>query len=66
MNREEIVCGLNAEMESLIRLRRHGLEGTRGYQERRARMKTDLLLNNIDITKELDPSLLILYRRYLE
>ncbi len=66
MNRDEHLHELSQEIEALIRLHYHGLYYTRGYQDRKARMKDFVRTHDIDMQSVLDPDSLLLYKRYLE
>lgn len=66
MNREEVLQRVQKEAEILIRLHRHGLYHTEGYQERKRRIKEYISLHQIDMKNTLDPISRILYQRYIE
>ena len=63
MNRE--MRTLHEEMETLIRLHRHGLFNTPGYIDRKKEIKEFIRENRINL-EDLEPLTLILYRRYFE
>ena len=56
---------LQSETDALIRLHRHGLCQTEGYQTRRRKMLEYIQKNKIDLQKELSPVAFILYRKYI-
>ena len=56
---------LQSETDALIRLHRHGLCQTEGYQTRRRNMLEYIRKNQIDLQKELSPVAFILYRKYI-
>jgi len=56
---------LREEIETVIRLHRHGLYHTQAYQDRKRRVLDYVRENEIRV-EDLDPVTLILYRRYFE
>ena len=66
MDRSMTVQELHGEVNALITLHQKGLYNTRGYQERKQRIKEFIHRNKIDLRAELDPVSFILYRRYID
>ena len=67
MERETVVRDLHEQIEHLAMLHiRHGLYHSEGFRLRREKIKHIITENNIDIRKELDPMVGLLYRRYFD
>lgn len=66
MDRSMTVQELHGEVHALITLHQKGLYSSRGYQERKRKIKEFIQRNKIDLRAELDPISLILYRRYID
>ena len=67
MEREEIIRDLHGQIENLARLHvRHGLHESEGFREHRERIRETISENKIDVRRELDPMVGLLYRRYFE
>ena len=67
MEREEIIKDLHMQIESMARLHvRHGLYDSEGFRRRREHVRKLIRDNNVDIRKELDPMVGLLYRRYFD
>ena len=65
MERQAAITSLHKEVETLIRLHRHGLYDTSGYRARKKRIEKMIAECQIDVKKDLDPLTLILYHRYI-
>lgn len=67
MEREEIVRDLHGQIESLARLHiLHGLHHSAGFAQHRERIMQTVSRHSIDTRRELDPMVLLLYRRYCD
>ena len=67
MKREEAIRELHGQIESLARLHiRHGLYQSEGFQKRREAIRKLIREHNVDVRKELDPMVGLLYRRYFD
>lgn len=67
MEREEIIRDLHGQIESLARLHiHHGLQQSEGFQRHRERIKRIIGENQVDVRRELDPMVGLLYRRYFD
>ena len=66
MDRSMTVQDLHVEVDALIRLHHKGLYNSRGYQDRKRRMKEFIHRNEIDLRAELDPISFVLYQRYID
>ena len=77
MEREEIIQDLHVQIpsasgammgiESMARLHvRHGLYHSEGFRKRREHVRKMIREHNVDVRKELDPMVGLLYRRYFD
>ena len=67
MERKEIIRDLHGQIENLARLHvRHGLHDSEGFQKHRERIRETISENKIDVRRELDPMVGLLYRRYFD
>lgn len=67
MEREEIIRDLHGQIENLARLHvHHGLHRSEGFQRYRERITETISKHKIDVRKELDPMVGLLYRRYFD
>ena len=67
MDRELIIRNLHGQIEGLASLHiRHGMQHSEGFQRRRERIRQIISENGIDVRRELDPMIVLLYRRYFE
>ncbi|MGX8693148.1 MAG: hypothetical protein ACSW8E_05250 [Clostridia bacterium] len=67
MERENAIRELQEQIESMARLHvRHGLYHSEGFQRRREQVKKLIREHGIDVKKELDPMVGLLYRRYFD
>ena len=65
MEREEVIQDLHRQIESLARLHIHrGLYNTEGYIRSRDRIRQTISEYSIDVRRELDPVVGLLYHRY--
>ena len=67
MERELVIRDLHEQIENLARLHiRHGLHQSEGFRAHRERIRKYISEHNIDVRKELDPMVGLLYRRYFD
>ncbi len=67
MERETVIRDLNEQIENLVRLHiRHGLYHSEGFRLHRERIRKYITEHDIDVRKELDPMVGLLYRRYFD
>ena len=67
MKREEAIRELHEQIESLARLHiRHGLHQSEGFQKHREAIGRIIREHKVDVRKELDPMVGLLYRRYFD
>lgn len=67
MDREEKIRELNDQIVNLARLHvRHGLYDSEGFRRHRENIKNMILEHKVDVRKELDPMVGLLYRRYFD
>lgn len=67
MEREAVIRDLHEQIENLARLHiRHGLYHSEGFRLRREHVRRIIAEHNIDVRKELDPMVGLLYRRYFD
>ena len=67
MKREEAIRELHDLIESMARLHvRHGLYHSAGFQKSRETIRKIVQEHNVDVRKELDPMVGLLYRRYFD
>ena len=67
MEREEVIRELSKEIESMARLHiRHGLYHSEGFRQRKEHIRDKIREQKIDVRKELDPMVGLLYRRYYD
>ncbi len=67
MERENAIRELQAQIESMARLHvRHGLYDSEGFRKHRELVKKIIREHNVDVRKELDPMVGLLYRRYFD
>ena len=67
MERELVIRDLHEQIENLARLHiRHGLYHSEGFRLHREHIRSFIAEHNIDVRKELDPMVGLLYRRYVD
>ena len=67
MEREEVIRELSNEIESMARMHiRHGLYHSEGLRQRTEHLRDMIREHKIDVRKELDPMVGLLYRRYYD
>ena len=67
MERELVIRDLHEQIENLARLHiRHGLYHSEGFRLHREHIRSFIAEYNIDVRKELDPMVGLLYRRYFD
>ena len=67
MERELVIRDLHEQIENLARLHiRHGLYHSEGFRLHREPVRGFIAEHNIDVRKELDPMVGLLYRRYFD
>ena len=67
MERELVIRELNEQIESLAKLHiRHGLYHSEGFRAHKARVRAMITEHKVDVRKELDPEVGLLYRRYFD
>ena len=67
MERELVIRDLHEQIENLARLHiRHGLYHSEGFHRHRERIRKYISEHDIDVRKELDPLVGLLYRRYFD
>lgn len=67
MERENVIRELHEQIEDLARLHiRHGLYHSEGFRMRREHVRSIVREHSIDVRKELDPMVRLLYRRYFD
>ena len=58
---------LHQQIENLARLHiQHGLYHSEGFRMQKERVRNTIRENNVNVRKELDPQINLLYRRYFE
>ena len=67
MERDTVIRDLNEQIETLARLHiRHGLYHSEGFRRRREHIRKLIAAYDVDVRKELDPMVSLLYRRYFD
>ena len=67
MERELVIRDLHEQIENLARLHiRHGLSHSEVFRLHREHIRSFIAEHNIDVRKELDPMVGLLYRRYFD
>ena len=67
MERELVIRELNEQIESLAKLHiRHGLYHSEGFRAHKERVRVMITEHKVDVRKELDPMMGLLYRRYFD
>lgn len=67
MERQEMIRDLNQRIESLARLHiRHGLYDSEGFREQREQVEHLVREHKVNVRKELDPQVRLLYKRYFD
>ncbi len=67
MERENAIRELQEQIESMARLHiRHGLYHSEGFRLHREHIRKFIAEHDIDVRKELDPIVGLLYRRYFD
>lgn len=67
MERQKMIRELNQQIESLASLHlRHGLYDSEGFRLQRERVERLVHENRVNVRKELEPQVLMLYRRYFD
>ena len=67
MERETVIRDLHEQIENLARLHiRHGLYHSEGFRLHREHIRKFIAEHDIDVRKELDPMVGLLYRRYFD
>ena len=67
MEREKMIQDLHQQIEDLARLHiQHGLYHSEGFRIQKERVRNTIRENNVNVRKELDPQINLLYRRYFE
>ncbi len=67
MEREKAIRELSREIESMARLHiQHGLFHSEGFRQHKERISKLIREHKIDVRKELDPMVGLLYRRYYD
>lgn len=67
MERELVIRDLHEQIENLARLHiRHGLYHSEGFRLHREHIRKFIAEHDIDVRKELDPMVGLLYRRYFD
>ena len=65
MERQKMIRELNQQIESLASLHLcHGLYDSEGFRLQRERVERLVHENRVNVRKELEPQVLMLYRRY--
>ena len=67
MEREEIIQNLHGQIENMCRLHiRYGLHESEGFRRHREEISRTVREHKIDVRRELDPMVGLIYRRYFE
>ena len=67
MEREEIIRDLQGQIENMCRLHiRYGLHESEGFRRHKEAVNKAVREHMIDVRRELDPMIGLLYRRYFE
>ena len=65
--REEMIRDLQWQIESLARLHiQHGLYHSEGFRLQKEHVRHTIREHKVNVRKELDPQLCLLYRRYFD
>ncbi len=65
--REEMIRDLNRQIESLARLHiQHGLYHSEGFRQQKEHVLRTVREHKVNVRKELDPQIGLLYRRYFD
>ena len=67
MEREAVIRDLNEQIEALARLHiHHGLYDSEGFKRRRTQVENMVREHRVNVRKELDPEVNLLYKRYFD
>ena len=67
MEREAVIQDLNKQIEALARLHiHHGLYHSEGFKRQRRHVENMVREHKVNVRKELDPDVNLLYKRYFD
>ncbi len=67
MERQAVIENISREIQTLARLHiQHGLHRTKGFAAQKSSIERLIRDNDVNLKKELDPLMRLLYHRYFE